>query len=431
MKAKKSDTLVVVGCQWGDEGKGKIVDFLASDFDIVVRFNGGNNAGHTVVIGDEKYKFHLMPSGSLQGKRVVIGNGMVVDPKVLLEEISTLKTKGMEPKLSISDRAHVIMPYHRSLDVSMEKKNKREKIGTTGRGIGPAYADKVMRNDAIRMNDLVNGSFEEIVKRIVESKATELVDYRVIKNADEVEKYADDIVKEYKDYAEKLKPHVTDTSFMLNEEMVKGSRILFEGAQGMMLDVDHGTYPFVTSSNVTAGAICSGAGISPRSIGKVLGVSKAYTTRVGGGPFPTELKDEKGDLLRERGGEYGTTTGRPRRCGWLDLVVLRYAAMMNGLDGIVLTKMDVISGIGKLRVCTAYKMNGKTVKSIPSSAKDFENVEPVYEEFEGWDEFEGKTKDDIPTNAKKYIHFIEKETGVPVTIVSIGQARDKTIVIDQ
>ncbi len=422
-----SGNLVVVGCQWGDEGKGKIVDFLASDYDIVVRYNGGNNAGHTVVIGDEKYKFHLIPSGSIQKKKVVMGNGMAVDPKVLISEIKTLKEKNLDPKLFLSDRAHVIMPYHRMLDASREKKRCGGKLGTTGRGIGPAYVDKVGRTESIRMCDLVNGSLKDRIKGIIELKKDYLVCIGAIK-PEEIESYVNDIVKEYEGYAKILRPYICDTSIMINEEIKKGSSILFEGAQGMMLDVDHGTYPFVTSSSVTSGGVCAGAGVGPKVIGKVVGIAKAYTTRVGGGPFPTELHDKKGDELRERGAEFGTTTGRPRRCGWLDLVVLRHAATINGLDGIVLTKMDVLSGTGKVKVCTAYKIDGKTVNNMPASIKDMENAEPVYEELPGWDEFDGTEKKCIPENAIKFIERIEKETGVPVIIVSNGQRRDQTIV---
>jgi adenylosuccinate synthase len=425
----KANTLVVVGCQWGDEGKGKVVDFLAGDYDIVMRYNGGNNAGHTVVIGDEKYKFHLIPSGSIQRKKVVIGNGMVVDPKVLISEINTLKDKGLDPRLYLSDRAHVIMPYHRQLDISGEKVNYAEKIGTTGRGIGPAYADKVKRTEAVRMGDLVKGDIPGKIEKIVAAKARELAGYGILGNANQAQRYADGISKEYAGYAKILKPYICDTAGMINEEISKGTKVLFEGAQGVMLDVDQGTYPYVTSSNTVAGGVCAGAGVAPRRIAKVVGVAKAYTTRVGEGPFPTEIKDGMGDRLREKGGEYGTTTGRPRRCGWLDLVVLRHAVMMNGLDEIILTKLDVISGLGKLKVCTAYRINGKVVRSFPARTRDAENAKPVYEELPGWEELDGEGKGGIPKNAMKYIEFIEKETGVPVKMISIGQRRDQTIML--
>lgn len=430
MKAGNSNTLVVVGCQWGDEGKGKVVDFLARDFDIVVRYNGGNNAGHTVVIGDEKYKFHLLPSGSIQGKRIVIGNGMAVDPKVLIGEIETLKAKGIDPKLYVSDRAHVIMPYHRLLDLSGEKKSE-SKLGTTQRGIGPTYAGKVNRIQALRMADLVNGEMREKIRSIVRSKAAELVESGIIKSKQGAEDYAGEMIKEYSEYADKLRPYITDTVYMLNGEIGKGSKVLFEGAQGTMLDVDHGTYPYVTSSNSVAGGVCTGAGIGPGRIGKILGVAKAYTTRVGEGPFPSEINDKKGDMIREKGKEYGTTTGRPRRCGWLDLVVLRHAGMINGLDGIVLSKLDVLSGIGKIKVCTSYRIDGKVVRNFPAYIKEVEKAEPVYEELDGWPEFKGTRKEDLPENARKYMDFIERETGVPVTMISVGESREQMIVINQ
>ncbi|MFH0956675.1 MAG: adenylosuccinate synthase [Candidatus Aenigmatarchaeota archaeon] len=417
---------MVVGCQWGDEGKGKVVDFLSADYDIVVRYNGGNNAGHTVVIGEEKYKFHLIPSGSLQGKRVVIGNGMVVDPKVLIDEIESMRARGVEPKLFISDRAHVIMPYHREMDAHAEKSMGTGKIGTTGRGIGPAYADKVRRSEALRMGDLSGGNLPGRIKEIITAKSRELSRLGIITGAKDADAYASQVSAEYAGYAEKLAPYICDTVLMVNTEIASGARVLFEGAQGTMLDVDHGTYPYVTSSNAISGGVCSGAGVPPRMIGKVYGVAKAYTTRVGSGPFPTELSDGIGEHLRDKGREYGTTTGRPRRCGWLDLVVLRHAAIVNGLDGIILTKLDVLSGMESIKVCTAYESAGRTFMSFPADAKD---LSPVYRELPGWEEFGAEGKYDVPPAAMDYIRLIERETGVPVIMLSFGERRDQTVVL--
>jgi adenylosuccinate synthase len=422
----RPDTLVVVGCQWGDEGKGKIVDFMSSDYDIVVRYNGGNNAGHTVVIGEEKYKFHLIPSGSLQGKKVVIGNGVVVDPKILIGEMNSLRERGIEPKLFISERAHVIMPYHRDLDCSLEKRRGAGKIGTTGRGIGPAYADKVRRTEAVRMGDLTRPGFREKLRGIVEAKASDLIQHGAMQSPEEASQYAACIADEYEVYAEKLRPFVCDTSLMINAEIASGTRVLFEGAQGTMLDVDHGTYPFVTSSSSVAGGVCTGVGIGPKMIGKVIGVAKAYTTRVGEGPFPTELDDETGRHMRDKGHEYGTTTGRPRRCGWLDLVVLRHATIVNGLDGIILTKLDVLSGMESVKVCTGYESGGRAFRNFPADAQE---VTPIYKELPGWPEFGAEGKYDVPSAAMDYIRFIERETGVPVILLSFGERRDQTITL--
>lgn len=428
------DSVVVVGAQWGDEGKGKIVDFLAEKADVVVRFNGGNNAGHTVIAGGKTFKLHLIPSGVVRKKLIVIANGMVVDPKVLLEEIEMLRKMGFEPNLAISEKAHVIMHYHRLFDSSADKTGK---IGTTGRGIGPAYSDKAKRNDALRVIDLVSSGFKARMEKILENKKGKLLKFGVIKNEKELAKYKSSLAKEYEKYAESLRPYVSDTAVLINEALDSGKNVLFEGAQGTLLDVDHGTYPYVTSSNTCAGGACTGAGVGPNRLKKIIGVTKAYTTRVGEGPFPTELKGEEGDMLREAGNEYGTTTGRPRRCGWLDLVILKYAKMVNGLTSLAVTKLDVLSGIEKIKVCTAYEINGKRTGHFPSSAEALEKAKPVYREMSGWGEWnENQVKEivkrgfkSLPANAQKYLRFIEKQTGVPIGIVSIGPRRDETIVV--
>ncbi|RLE76550.1 MAG: adenylosuccinate synthase [Thermoprotei archaeon] len=429
-------SIVVVGTQWGDEGKGKIVDFLAKKADVVVRYNGGCNAGHTVLVKDRKFKFHLVPSGVLQGKIGVIGNGTVIDPKVLVEEIEALKHEGIDLKLYISCKAHVTMPYHRIFDRGKEIKRGREKIGTTGRGIGPTYADKMKRTEAIRVSDFISEKFEEKLSRILELKIPELLEYGIIKDEGELESYKREIMEEYSVYAEKLRGFVTDTSLLLNKFLDEGKTVLFEGAQGTLLDVDHGTYPYVTSSNATAGGACTGAGVGPRRINRVIGVAKAYTTRVGSGPFPTELTDEIGDFLRERGHEYGTTTGRPRRCGWLDVVILKYAKRINSLDELALTKLDVLSGLEKLKICVAYEIDGKIVKEFPASISELEKCKPVYIELDGWEEIERsewreiarKDFEALPKNAKTYVQKIRELVDLPITIISVGPDREETIV---
>lgn len=420
--------VVIIGAQWGDEGKGKVVDLLTEYVDIIVRFQGGNNAGHTVVINGEKTILHLIPSGILHpNKRCVIGNGVVVDPRVLLEEIDGLKNKGYlqdDRCLLLSESAHLIMPYHCRIDQAREELRGRRKIGTTGRGIGPAYEDKMARS-GIRVIDLMNEKvFKEKLKTILSEKNDYLT--RILgTNGFEFP----EIFEPYREYARRLKKYVTNISILLEQEISKGKNVLFEGAQGTLLDIDHGTYPFVTSSNTVAGAICSGAGIGPTRIDSVIGVSKAYTTRVGEGPFPTELKDEVGKKLRDDGGEFGSTTGRPRRCGWLDVVLLRYAARINGFTGIALTKSDVLRGLKKIKICTGYRYQGEELYELPSDMEVFQRCQPVYEEWEGWDEDTREVKDfeHLPSPAKRYLRRIEELTKLKIIMVSVGAQRDEAI----
>ena len=429
-------SVVVVGAQWGDEGKGKIVDFLAEGVDIVVRYNGGCNAGHTVKVGTKIFKFHLIPSGVIQGKIAVIGNGVVIDPKVLIEEIEILKDEGIELKLLISDRAHITMPYHKVFDEGNEKKRGKGKIGTTGKGIGPTYADKIKRTEAITTLDLISKEFGKKLSKVLELKTSELLKFKLIKNKSELENYKQKIFKEYLSIRKKIKEFVSDTSLFLNKSLNEGKIVLFEGAQGTLLDLDHGTYPFVTSSNATAGGASTGTGVGPKRLNRIIGVAKAYTTRVGFGPFPTELTDKTGYFLRERGGEYGTTTGRPRRCGWLDAVILKYAKRINGLDELALTKLDVLSGIQKLKICTAYELKGRIINEFPTSIKDLEKCKPLYIELDGWEELKReewkkiakKGFEALPENAKTYLTKIKEIIGIPITIISIGPSREETII---
>ena len=411
---------IIVGTQWGDEGKGKITDMLAGQVDLVVRYQGGNNAGHTVVVGDETFKLHLIPSGILyKSVCCVIGNGVVLDPEVLLQEIANLKKQGVDvtpERLKISSIAHVIMPYHKALDQAQEaKRTDDEKIGTTGRGIGPTYTDKVSRL-GLRMLDLLKPERlkEKLQKRFA---------------ATDLEGDIDEIVKTYSDFAKKLAPYIEDTSLFINQAIKRGQRIIMEGAQGTMLDVDHGTYPFVTSSNPIAGASCIGAGIGPHKIDQVIGVTKAYATRVGEGPFPTEEEGETEAYLREKGCEYGTTTERPRRCGWLDLVVLRYAIRVNGITELCLTKLDVLDGLKKIKICTAYELNGERVSYLPLDLDDFSEAKPIYDELPGWEEdISAVTQyEELPINAKKYIRYIRNLAETPITLISVGSKRKQTI----
>jgi adenylosuccinate synthase len=422
------DSVVVVGTQWGDEGKGKVVDFLAGDADLVVRFNGGCNAGHTVNVRDKKFKLHLIPSGVVRNKLVVIGNGVVVDPKVLLEEIRTLKKMGYEPNLAISEKAHVVMDYHRFLDSNIDKKVK---IGTTGRGVGPAYSDKAGRTGALRVIDLVSDGSEKKIERILESKKDDLLRFGVVEKV--FGEYKNLVIREYGEYAEKIRPYVTDTTVLVNRALDEGKKVLFEGAQGVLLDLDHGTYPYVTSSNTCAGGACTGAGIGPNRINRIIGVTKAYTTRVGEGPFPTELKDETGERLRKAGNEYGTTTGRPRRCGWIDLVILKYAKMVNGLTELAMTKLDVLDGVNPIKLCVAYEINGKRIENFPSLSDTLAKVRPVYIEMEGWERLDREmiVKEGyraLPEQARAYLERVEKEAGTPIRIISFGSERNETIV---
>ncbi|MFH1237275.1 MAG: adenylosuccinate synthase [Candidatus Aenigmatarchaeota archaeon] len=428
------DSTVVVGAQWGDEGKGKIVDFLADKADVVVRFNGGNNAGHTIKANGDTFKLHLIPSGVVRNKQIIIANGVVVDPKILIEEVKMLRKMGYEPNLMVSANAHVIMHYHKVFDTSGDKKGR---IGTTGRGIGPAYSDKANRTDAIRVADFVGSAFEARLAKILESKKEDLLKHGVIPDAKELDNYKASLATEYRKYADFIRPYVYDTSMVINHALEDGKSVLFEGAQGTLLDVDHGTYPYVTSSNTCAGGACTGAGVGPGRITNVVGVTKAYTTRVGEGPFPTEMKDDEGERLREAGCEYGTTTGRPRRCGWLDFVVLKYAKMVNGLTSLAITKLDVLSGMDKIKVCIAYEIDGKKTDRMPSTIEELEKAKPVYIELDGWPKWSEEEAKRIassglgalPEQARQYLKFIESKAGVPISIVSIGPGRDETIVV--
>ncbi len=427
--------VVVVGAQWGDEGKGKVVDLLTEHAQVVVRFQGGNNAGHTLVVGTQKTVLHLIPSGILHaGKTCVIGNGCVIDPTVLMKEIDGLRARGFlqDPtQLLISEHAHVIFPWHKHLDALREKLRGGAAIGTTGRGIGPAYEDKVARH-GIRVRDLLD--IDRLRKRVKErlpSALEEMAQLAKSAKAQEPLLEAEAIVSEYAVMGTRLKEYVGDGSLFLSEHARKGTRILFEGAQGTLLDVDHGTYPYVTSSNTVAGNAAVGSGIGPTVIDRVMGITKAYTTRVGGGPFPTELSDETGERMRKVGDEFGATTGRPRRCGWLDTVVLRYAARVNGLWGLALTKLDVLSGFETLKICTAYELDGKRVTELPGELEELSRVTPVYEELPGWEKAlaECRTLEDLPPTALRYVRRVEEMVGVPVVCISVGAERGETILL--
>lgn len=418
---------VVVGTQWGDEGKGKYIDMLAKHSDVVVRFSGGNNAGHTIVADGVKYALHLIPSGILhKGRLCIIGNGVVVDPAVLIKEMDGLKEKGISTEnLLISDRAHVIMPYHKELDELQEKFRGSNNLGTTKRGIGPAYADKTERC-GIRMCDFIDS--DEFTKKVRENlEIKNLIIEKVYggKGFD-----ADKVIEEYSVYAEKLKKHVTDVNAIISKAIDEGKEILFEGAQATFLDLDFGTYPYVTSSNPVAGGVCTGAGIGPVYINEVFGVLKAYTSRVGSGPFPTEQKNTIGDTIRELGWEYGTTTGRPRRCGWLDTVMIRYAAKVNGLTGLAINHIDTIGKLDKIKLCVAYKKGDEIITHFPASLKELAKCEPVYEEFDCWNEDISGARSfaDLPENAKIYLNRIEELVGVKVKLIGVGKEREQTIV---
>ena len=420
--------VVIVGTQWGDEGKGKIVDLLAEHADIVVRFQGGNNAGHTMVIGDEQFICHLIPSGILQKKLCLIGNGVVVDPEVLIQELDNLSSRGVEvgpDKLKISERAHLIMPYHKQIDHAREAFKGDKKIGTTGRGIGPAYEDKATRR-GIRFVDLLEPEgFREKVNTILDEKNFYLKQYL---SAETLE--GSHIIEQYEAYAQRLAPHVANISIVIDGAIKKGRPVLFEGAQGTHLDIDHGTYPFVTSSNTLAGNACCGAGIGPAAVTDVIGIVKAYTTRVGQGPFPAELFDEIGDRIQKTGAEFGATTGRRRRCGWLDTVILRNSVRLNGLTGLTVTKLDVLGGLDSLKICTAYDYKGEILNDFPASLKVLGDCKPVYETLPGWSEDISAITDmqDLPQNVKNYLNRIEELTETPIHIVSIGAERTQTIV---
>ena len=420
--------VVLLGAQWGDEGKGKATDLLGDQVDYVVRYQGGNNAGHTVVIGDQKYALHLLPSGILSPNVIpVIGNGVVIDPAVLLTEIKGLNERGINTsKLKISTNAHLITPYHRTIDKVSERFLGKSKIGTTGRGIGPAYADKINRI-GIRVQDLFDQS---ILKQKIEA-ALHDKNQILVKVFNRKGITVEEVIDEYLGYAEILKPYVTDTSLLLDQALQQGKVVLLEGSQGTLLDVDHGTYPFVTSSNPTAGGASTGSGIGPTKITRVIGILKAYTTRVGSGPFPTELFDEDGEALRKIGGEVGVTTGRNRRCGWFDAPIARYAVRVNGLTDFFLTKLDVLTGWEKIPVCVAYEIDGKRIEELPASQSDFHHAKPIYEYLPGWKENISKARSvaDLPTNAQEYVKFLEKISGAPMSAIGVGPGRDETIVV--
>jgi adenylosuccinate synthase len=420
--------IVLLGAQWGDEGKGKATDLLGDRVDYVVRYQGGNNAGHTVVIGDQKYALHLLPSGILSPNVIpVIGNGVVIDPAVLLTEIKDLNERGIDTsKLKISTNAHLITPYHRTIDKVSERFLGKAKIGTTGRGIGPAYADKINRI-GIRVQDLFDPS---ILRQKIEA-ALHDKNQILIKVFNRKGITVDEVLTEYLGYAEILKPYVVDTALLLDQALRAGKNVLLEGSQGTLLDVDHGTYPFVTSSNPTAGGASTGSGIGPTKITRVIGILKAYTTRVGSGPFPTELFDADGDALRKIGGEVGVTTGRNRRCGWFDAPIAKYAVRVNGLTDFFLTKLDVLTGWKKIPVCVAYEVDGFRVEELPASQTDFHHAKPIYEYLPGWSESISKAKslDDLPVNARGYVKFLEKVSGAPISAIGVGPGRDETIVV--
>ncbi len=420
--------VVIVGAQWGDEGKGKATDLIAGRIDYVVKFNGGNNAGHTVVIGNEKYALHLLPSGILtEGVVPVISNGVVIDLEVLFEELDALTSRGIDvSKLRVSANAHVITSYHRTLDKVTERFLGKRQIGTTGRGIGPTYADKINRV-GIRIQDI----FDEGILRQKVDGALDMKNHLLVKIYNRRAITADEIVDELLSYADRLRPLVCDTSLLLHEALTDGKTVLFEGGQATMLDVDHGTYPFVTSSNSTAGGASTGSGIGPNQISRVIGIIKAYTTRVGSGPFPTELDNEEGERLRQAGAEFGTTTGRPRRCGWYDAPIARYSARINGITDFVLTKLDVLTGLTEIPVCVAYEVDGVRFDEMPVNQSDFHHATPIYESFPGWTEniSSARTFADLPANAQNYVHAIEKIAGARFSAIGVGPARDEIIAI--
>jgi len=416
---------VVVGMQWGDEAKGKLVDILAKDYDYIVRFNGGNNAGHTIKVGDKKFGLHLIPSGIFHEDKIkVIANGVIIDPEVLLNEINKVESAGYSLKnLFISNRAHIILPWHKDLDgVSVAKS-----IGTTKRGIGPTYADKASRNTAVRIVDLFDES--KLKKHLENISNLKLKTIAIYGKTSEFN--TEEIFNNLINFRKQIENKVKNTSYLLNDAINSGGSVLLEGAQGSLLDIDHGTFPYVTSSNVISGAACTGTGIPPNKIDKIIGITKAYTTRVGTGPFPTELENEEGELLRKQGNEFGTTTGRPRRCGWLDLVVLKYTCMLNGVTELVVTKIDVLNGFEEIKVCTHYEIYGKKIDRFISSG--LEKVKPIYKSFKGWKELNEKDWEEIkkskklPKEMEEYLNFISKELNVKINTLSFGPERDQTL----
>lgn len=415
---------IILGTQWGDEGKGKIVDYFSKDADYVVRFHGGNNAGHTIKVEDEIYKLHVTPSGVIQGKTGIIGNGVVLDPEILIGELDHLKKRGIKPNLLISDRTNIIMPYHKTLDGAEEKFLKDKKIGTTKRGIGPCYTDKIARK-GIRAIDLtkkefLNNKLESIIP--LKQKLYEL--YGIDEKLD-----LDEILNKYLSYGSELKEFIKPVHIDLNKAIKNNKNILFEGAQGTMLDVDFGTYPYTTSSHTISGGTCIGSGVSPKVFNDIIGVVKAYTTRVGEGPMPSELFDETGKYLQKIGHEFGTTTSRPRRCGWLDLVVVKHSIILSGITKLAITKLDVLDGLEKIKVCTKYKLDNKEIDFFPANIEEVKNCIPVYEELLGWKKIKPDTKsfNDLPSNAQKYLKYIEEFLDTPINVVSIGPSRNETI----
>lgn len=424
--------VVVIGAQWGDEGKGRIIDLISEKVDIIVRYQGGNNAGHTIVIGEEKIILHHLPSGILRDDKLsVIGNGVVVDPKVLLNEIKELTAAGYtadETNLKISERAHVIMPYHRAIDLTRESMNGNEKIGTTGRGIGPVYEDKAARR-GIKFADLIDpDSLFARLKAVLEERNLYLTK---VLGGEPIG--FDEIFEEYSQYGKELKKFSCDVSTLLNDSISNGRTVLFEGAQGALLDIDFGTYPYVTSSSSGSGGASIGTGVGPTTIDTVLGIAKAYTTRVGEGPFPTEISGKLEEQLRQAGGEFGATTGRSRRCGWFDAFAMKYATQINGISWIALTKLDVLSGFDKIKICVGYKYKGKELSSFPSTSHILEEIEPVYEEMDGWTEdiSDAKELSELPVQAQKYLEKLEEVTGVPIYTVSLGPSREEIIFLHE
>ena len=415
---------LVIGTQWGDEGKGKVVDYFSKDADYVVRFQGGNNAGHTIKVGDQVYKLHIIPSGVIQGKTGVIGSGCVIDPEVLLNEIKELMKHNIKPKILISDRANIIMPYHKILDGAEEQFLGDKKIGTTRKGIGPCYSDKISRK-GIRTIDLTDRkTLRRKLESILPIKQRVFDAYDIDKKLDKKE-----ILETYFDFGKRLKGFITATHVKLNKAINSGKNILFEGAQGTMLDVEYGTYPYTTSSHTIAGGASIGAGIGPRHIDDIIGIAKAYTTRVGEGPLPTELSDDTGEHFLEKGHEYGTTTSRPRRCGWLDLMVVKHSCLISGITKLAITKLDVLDGLKTVKICTGYKLNGKKIDYIPADIDQFSKCKPLYEKFKGWNRVDVNSKKifDLPKEAQAYLRFVEKEIKTPIAIVSIGPGRKETI----
>ena len=421
-------SIVIMGSQWGDEGKGKMTDWLAQKADMIVRYQGGNNAGHTIAFNGKTYKLQLIPSGIFEPQKInVIGNGVVVNPKALLGELQMLKDAGVTPSnLKISSRAHLILPYHIQLDIAQEKQRGDRKVGTTHNGIGPAYMDKAARI-GIRMCDLLEK--DTFAAKLKENLAQKNALFEKIYDEEPFD--FDSLFNEYYEYGQQLKDYVTDTSVLVNEAISAGKNVLFEGAQGIMLDLDHGTYPYVTSSNPVVGGALAGAGVGPQSLTKMVGVCKAYSTRVGEGPFPTELTNETGDWIREKAHEYGTVTGRPRRIGWFDAVAMRHAKRVSGMNCLSLNLLDIFTGLKKVKICTAYMLDGQQIDYYPASLKELERCEPVYEEFDGWTEDISTVTeyDQLPANAKKYLKRIEELTGLQLMTISVGPSREQTITL--